>query len=172
MQCTFCARVSRARCASNHVGLPLAVATAACACSRAPRVSRACTYAHAVAHACRTPGTDTDTMRGREGRVCVPCFIMCNTHYTRPRTGAARRVSGAADLDKSKIAVAEVSSRVPHPRRPVSESRAVLNLGAAVRAHTPPRAESLSRNLSLQIATKLHAGGCTYSWTEGCDSDL
>lgn len=146
MQCTFCAGASRARCASNHVGLPLAVAAAACACSRAlppslPPIPLASPRARVSVHIRTRGGTrmpyplaPIPIYRGPESRVCVPCFIMCNTHYTRPRTGAARRVSGAADLDKSKIAVAEVSSRVPHPRRPISESRAALNLVAAVRA--------------------------------------
>lgn len=51
--------------------------------------------------------------------------LLCVTRIIRS-LGAARRVPGAADLDKSKIAVAEVSWRVPHPRRPVPEDSAVL----------------------------------------------
>lgn len=103
---------------------PLAVVAAACV--RAPLPPLPCkpsSYAH------------THTLGGtrmpvhRRYRYPSPAIasvflaLLCVTRIIRS-LGAARRVPGAADLDKSKIAVAEVSWRVPHPRRP--EGSAVL----------------------------------------------
>lgn len=64
-------------------------------------------YTRAVAHACRIPAS-----RG-PASVCS-CFIMCNTHYTNPCAAQPSPRHLSSDLDKSRIAVAEVRPRIPH----------------------------------------------------------
>lgn len=112
----------------NHVGRLSSLFFAACARIQ-PRA-----YMHAR---WQTPHAVSRAPRHRR-RVCVPA-LLCVTRIIRalaPGRGRARRLlpSRAADLDKSKITVAEVRPRVPHlisPFRSISESRTALNLVAA-----------------------------------------
>lgn len=127
MQCTFCAGVSRARplCEHHYIGPPLPSLPPHVCTPPSPtsRVNLRHTHirTHSVAH--RMPVH-------RRYRYPSPAIasvflaLLCVTRIIRS-LAAARRVPGAADLDKSKIAAAEVSWRVLHPRRPVPEGSAV-----------------------------------------------
>lgn len=118
----LCRGISRAPVvrAPLHIGAPLAVVAAACVHASPPPLlpCKPSAYAH------------THTLGGtrmpvhRRYRYPSPAIasvflaLLCVTRIIRSLAAARRRVPGAADLDKSKIAVAEVSWRVPHPRRP------------------------------------------------------
>lgn len=122
----------------NHIGSPFFFHAHASVCARVHTYIYVCTCIHAVAtHASlyiyRTRiyiSVYPDT----EPRLCGSLALLCVTRIIRERALAfGDRVFSArrADLDKSKIAVAEVRPCVPHltaARRSISESRAALNL--------------------------------------------
>lgn len=95
MQCTFCAEAPCARCASSTSAAPSPLTS--------PRV-----HAHARG------GTRMLDSIGepREPYLCVP-VLLCVTRIIRTLAPQPSRHL-SSDLDKSKIAVAEVKPRIPH----------------------------------------------------------